>query len=139
VRNAPLVSIDLIITDDEGAVLIGRRNNEPAKGFWFVPGGRIRKGESRADAFARLMKAEVGLDASIESAEFAGVWEHHYRTNTFEDPTFGTHYVVLAYRLRLEKRPGVKFDDQHGEMKWVQARLLATAGDVHENTAAYFR
>jgi colanic acid biosynthesis protein WcaH len=42
-RNAPLISIDLIIRDASGRVLVGMRTNEPAKGFYFVPGGAIRK------------------------------------------------------------------------------------------------
>jgi hypothetical protein len=46
VRNAPLVSIDLIIRDPEHRVLLGRRVNEPAKGHYFVPGGAIRKNET---------------------------------------------------------------------------------------------
>ncbi len=49
IRSTPLVSIDLILTRPDGAVLVGRRQNEPAKAYWFVPGGRIRKDE-RLDA-----------------------------------------------------------------------------------------
>jgi hypothetical protein len=45
VRLAPLVSIDLIIRNARGEVLLGLRNNEPAKGLFFVPGGIIRKQE----------------------------------------------------------------------------------------------
>jgi hypothetical protein len=37
----PLVSIDLIIRDANGNVLVALRTNEPAKGVYFVPGGRI--------------------------------------------------------------------------------------------------
>jgi len=43
VERAPLVSIDLIVRRGDGLVLLGRRTNEPAKDFWFVPGGRIYK------------------------------------------------------------------------------------------------
>jgi len=38
VKNTPLIAIDLIITDPSGAVLMGWRENEPAKETWFVPG-----------------------------------------------------------------------------------------------------
>ena len=56
VRNTPLVSIDLIISDPMGAILMGWRNNEPAKDTWFVPGGRIRKNERIAEAFERILR-----------------------------------------------------------------------------------
>ena len=35
--NVPLVSVDLVIEHD-GGVLLGKRENDPAKGEWFVPG-----------------------------------------------------------------------------------------------------
>ena len=44
VRDAPLVSVDLIVRDAQGLVLIGLRQNRPAQGSWFVPGGVIRAG-----------------------------------------------------------------------------------------------
>jgi colanic acid biosynthesis protein WcaH len=56
IRLAPLVSIDLIIRDGANRVLLGLRNNEPAKGYFFVPGGIILKDEPLADAFTRIMK-----------------------------------------------------------------------------------
>jgi len=42
VANVPLVSVDLIVEYD-GGVLLGKRENEPAKGEWFVPGGTVLK------------------------------------------------------------------------------------------------
>jgi 8-oxo-dGTP pyrophosphatase MutT (NUDIX family) len=59
VRCAPLVSIDIIIRDPERKVLLGLRNHEPAKGYYFVPGGRIRKGELLKEAFSRILAAET--------------------------------------------------------------------------------
>jgi len=73
VRNAPLVGIDLIIRDPEQCVLVGLRMNEPAKGKWFVPGGAVRKYERLADAFVRIVKSEIGFEASIGDAKFIGV------------------------------------------------------------------
>jgi hypothetical protein len=46
VRLAPLVSIDLVIRDNEQKVLVALRTNEPAKGVYFVPGGCILKNEA---------------------------------------------------------------------------------------------
>ena len=50
IDSSPLVSIDLVVLDREGNVLLGERLNRPAQGYWFVPGGRITKNESLADA-----------------------------------------------------------------------------------------
>ena len=104
VRNTPLVAIDLIIRNPDQCVLVGLRTNEPAKGKWFVPGGVVRKYERLADAFARIVKTEVGLTASINEARFVGVYEHLYDNNVFGEEKFGTHYVVLAHELNLDHR-----------------------------------
>jgi colanic acid biosynthesis protein WcaH len=61
VRLAPLVSIDLIIRNVRGEVLLGLRNNEPAKGSYFVPGGIILKQERLYEAFARNPQARDQL------------------------------------------------------------------------------
>ena len=122
VQLAPLVSIDLIIRDPEGKVLLGRRNNEPAKGHYFVPGGRILKDERIRDAFARILKTEVDVEASFANAKFLGAYEHFYETNFVNEPGYSLYHFgprtkhnrprqrangSAAQRLRLvaRKRP----------------------------------
>jgi colanic acid biosynthesis protein WcaH len=138
VRNTPLVSIDVIIRDPDQCVLVGLRTNEPAKGKWFVPGGVVRKYERLADAFARIVKAEVGLEASIDDAKFVGVYEHLYDSNVFGEEGFGTHYVVLAYELNLDHQPPIMNDRQHSGFRWLTVSELISSPDVHQNTRAYF-
>ena len=139
VRLAPLVSIDLIIRNARGEVLLGLRNNEPAKGLFFVPGGIIRKQERLHEAFARILKRETNYDAPLEDARLLGVYEHFYDANSFGDENFGTHYVVLAHELKLADASALKSDAQHSEMRWWDERDLLASDQVHENTKAYFR
>jgi colanic acid biosynthesis protein WcaH len=139
VRLTPLVSIDLILRDPEGKVLVGLRTNEPAKGLWFVPGGRIEKDERLADAFARILSVETGLSLPMARSRLMGGYEHFYDTNRFEQPGYGTHYVVIGRELRLDRRPGIKTDDQHSAVRWMSPEEILAAPDVHENTKAYFR
>jgi colanic acid biosynthesis protein WcaH len=139
VRHTPLVSLDIIIKDPQRHVLVGRRVNEPAKGQYFVPGGVIRKNEAIQAAFARILKAETGLLATINKAKFIGVFEHFYETNRFGHRHYGTHYIVLAYELKLKERPPVKLDYQHSDIRWMLEVDILLAPDVHPNTKAYFR
>ena len=138
VRNTPLVSIDLILRDPDQRVLVGLRTNAPAKGKWFVPGGVVRKYERLADAFARIVKTEIGLDASIDDAKFVGVYEHLYNDNVFGEEGFGTHYVVLAHQLKLDHQPPIMSDRQHSGFRWMTPTELVSSPDVHPNTRAYF-
>ena len=66
IKAAPLVSIDLVIKNKQGQTLLGERLNKPAQGFWFVPGGRILKDESLADAFKRLATEELGQSFKLD-------------------------------------------------------------------------
>src|SRR5258708_4790423 len=131
VRNTPLVSIDLIIRDPDQRVLVGLRTNAPAKGKWFVPGGVVRKYERLVDAFARVVKAEIGLDASIDDAKFVGVYEHLYDDNVFGEEGFGTHYVVLAHQLNVDHQPPIMSDRQHSGFRWMTPTELISSPDVH--------
>jgi colanic acid biosynthesis protein WcaH len=139
IRLAPLVSIDLIVRDRAGRVLLGLRNNEPAKDFYFVPGGRILKDERLRDAFARILTYETAIDAPYASATFLGVYEHFYPNNRFAVPNLGTHYVVVAFEVRPADVSAVRIDDQHREYCWMHDHELLASTVVHDNTKAYFR
>ncbi len=139
IRLTPLVAIDLVVRSPEGRVLVGRRLNAPAKGLLFVPGSRISKNETRAAAFKRITREELGVELSIEQARFLGVYEHIYPTNRFEKPGFGTHYIVLAHELSLVLDPLSLPTDQHAEYLWLTPDELVRSNEVHDNTKAYFR
>lgn len=139
VRNAPLVAIDLLLRDPGGAVLVGLRTNPPAQQTWFVPGGRIRKNERRADAFARILFAETGLTDPFSAARLAGTYDHIYPDNHFSETGYNAHYVVLGYELKLATRPVIRADEQHHALRWLSPAELLADPDVHENTKAYFR
>ncbi len=138
VRLTPLVAIDLVVRSPRGEVLVGRRKNEPARGMLFVPGSRITKNETRAAAFRRIAREELGVDVPIDAARLLGAYEHFYPTNRFEKAGFGTHYIVLAYELVLPLRTADLPKDQHGEYLWLEPQALLKSPEVHANTKAYF-
>jgi len=134
----PLVSIDLVIRNENSQVLLGYRNNCPAQHYWFVPGGRVRKNERITAAFQRLCQTELRLDLSLEKARFLGVYEHLYADNFIGKPGITTHYVVLGYELRLQSSDSVELDDQHSQQHWWGEAELLSSSKVHANTKAYF-
>ncbi|WGS50562.1 GDP-mannose mannosyl hydrolase [Paraburkholderia sp. D15] len=140
VRLTPLIAIDLIVRDDEGRVLLGHRRNRPARGTWFVPGGRIHKDETLDSAFARIADAELGIAGLQRStARFEGVFEHHYGDNFAGEPDVSTHYIVLAYTLTFTSATPLGRPDQHSDYRWLTPVELLARVDVHDNTKAYFR
>ncbi|PSU22933.1 GDP-mannose mannosyl hydrolase [Photobacterium kishitanii] len=138
VAHTPLISLDLIVENADGQVLLGQRLNKPAQGYWFVPGGRILKDETMAQAFARLTKMELGIELQLSQAELIGPFEHFYSNNYFNDQ-FTTHYVVLGYRIKCELNILTLPDEQHGKYKWFDKAALINASDVHLHAKLYFQ
>jgi len=137
VASTPLVSIDFVVRNAAGQVLLGKRTNKPAQGFWFVPGGRILKDERMADAFKRLSETEFGTALSLEQGRFLGVYEHLYEDSSFDD-SISTHYVVLGYEVTLKVEIETLPVAQHAEFRWFDVNELMTSDAVHDNTKAYF-
>jgi len=138
VKNAPLTSIDLIVKNDQNQILLGYRKNQPAKDFWFVPGGRIYKDESISAAFERIVRLELETDLKYDPKYLHGVYEHLYETNFFERGEFGTHYIVLAHLIELKTPLSLSQNDQHESLKWFDMESILDHEKVHTNTKAYF-
>lgn len=137
IQHTPLIAIDLVVENEQGEVLLGCRNNRPAKGYWFVPGGRILKDESMADAFKRLTMHELGAELSLSCTQFIGPFEHFYTDNVTND-AFSTHYVVLAYRLSVNASQLNLPLDQHNSYAWMTIDNLLAHEKVHKHTRWYF-
>lgn len=138
VELTPLVSLDFVIRDRLGRILVGYRRNRPAQGSWFVPGGRLGKNETRRAAFARLTGAELGVELDFDAARFIGVFEHLYDDNFSGSGDFGTHYVVLGYAIEAEPSAlRLPQEDQHGGYLWLSEAEILERPDVHGYTKAY--
>lgn len=141
VAHAPLVSIDLVVQAADGGILLGRRLNRPAAHYWFVPGGRVRKGESLDDAFQRITSEELGYFTSRSKSTFLGVFEHFYDDSAFDDTDAccTTHYVVLAHHVKINSVDMLNLPDnvQHSKFLWWDPEVMASHPRVHENSKAY--
>jgi len=133
VSSTPLISIDLIIENDAGEILLGYRNNKPAQGFWFVPGGRILKNETLAQAFKRLTLIEIGIELPIEDASFLGVFEHLYEDSAVGDD-IDTHYVVLGYKIKQNLTLDNLPQKQHSKYRFQTASSIKHDSSVHTHT-----
>lgn len=131
VANVPILSVDLVVMTPDGVVL-GRRANEPAQGKWFVPGGRVRKGESLAAAVHRVAHDELGVE--VEIRDRLGVYEHVYGTADL-DGVGGKHYVPIGFVVETSETEFER-DSQHDSVRAFDADALPV---LHEYTRAYLR
>ena len=140
VQALPLVSIDLVVTNNSGEMLLGLRRNAPAKQWWFTPGARVRKNETFSQTLLRVMRSELGLLNTLMRIEpqLMGVWDHIYDDSAFSSQV-GTHYVNLPHWLNLES--SLNQDalplDQHSHWRWQSPSMAASAQDVHPYVRVY--
>jgi colanic acid biosynthesis protein WcaH len=128
VNNVPIISVDLVVECPNGLVL-GKRSNEPAKGEWFVPGGRVRKTEPMKDAVHRVAMEELGVD--IEIYERLGTFEHFYETS---EVGCEKHYVAHGFHVWSEDSE-FELDPQHGQI----ATFEELPQDLHEYVVDYLK
>lgn len=137
VENTPLISIDFIIENSDGNFLLGKRVNKPAQGYWFTLGGRIFKNEHLNDAMQRLARKEFNFEITQEMLIFHGVYEHFYN-NSYVDDAISTHYIVLAYRLKIRNEL-ILPKNEHTEYRYFLKEELLHDSNVHEYVKDYFR
>ena len=128
VSNMPIPSVDLLIKCPEGIVL-GKRTNEPARGEWFNPGGRIHKGEPLEAAVHRIAEEELGIEISIDRS--LGVYDHFYDTSDVPE-SGGKHYIAHAYLVSTSDCD-VTPDDQHSAFRVFEN----PPDDLHPHVEAY--
>ena len=134
VDSTPLISIDILLKKDN-KILLGKRINKPAQGYYFSTGGRNNKNESIDNAMARVALNELNIELK-SIPKFIGVFEHFYDDSIYEN--FSTHYVNIAYEYEVEEIPDLP-TEQHSEYKWFTIDELLKSKQVHKYTKDYFR
>jgi colanic acid biosynthesis protein WcaH len=134
IDSVPLISIDILLKKNN-KILLGRRTNKPAQGYFFSTGGRVNKNETINSAIVRIARNELNIELK-STLRFIGVFEHFYNDSIYENTS--THYVNLAYELEVEKSPDLPIE-QHSEYQWLSVEELLQSEQVHKYIKDYFR
>jgi colanic acid biosynthesis protein WcaH len=113
IRVMPIPCVDLVVTDKERRVLLLRRKNEPMKGDWWFPGGRVFFLEPRIQAAERKLKEECNLDA-LWMTEL-GTYE---LINNIPDSELFGHWITTLFHVRARQPESLKLDGQSTEAEW---------------------
>lgn len=127
IEQTTLTSVDLLFICDN-QVLLGKRNNNPAKGFLFNPGARTYKMETQDQAIRRIAKTECGL--LVDNYSLVGVYDHVYENN-FKDDKIKTHYVSTCYKIELKIKLFAQPDNQHDKFYWIDIKKALQMENVH--------
>lgn len=102
----PIVCVDVAIVR-QGKVLLIKRNDKPAKNEWWLPGGRLYKGEDLRTCARRKALEEVSLSCEV------GQMIHYASTD------FGSvHSVNFCYQL-ISQSGNVILDSHSSAYKWI--------------------
>ncbi len=107
-------------------VLLARRAANPGAGLWSLPGGRVEAGETLAEAAAREVMEEVGVE--VEIVGLATALDVILRNKAGE---LKAHYVVAAHAA-LWRAGEPMIGEEAAEVGWFRpeevAGLPTTAG-----------
>ncbi|MGH9245905.1 MAG: NUDIX hydrolase [Acidimicrobiales bacterium] len=111
--SGPEVCVGAIAVDD-GQLLMIRRGRGPAAGSWTLPGGRVERGETLAEAVVRELAEETSLEAVC--GDLVG-WVERIADDY--------HYVILDFAVTvLDIRDPVAGTDA-AEAAWVPLSEVA--------------
>lgn len=118
-KTVPRVTVDVVIKDERGVLLI-KRDITPWKGAWHFPGGTVYFQESLIHAVKRKAREEAGLQVDVE--KFLGIIEFIKH----KDPGYAhiVDLVFLAKPVRGKPR-GTKFGRRLRFFKQLPGNMIA--------------
>ncbi|MGI5950879.1 MAG: NUDIX hydrolase [Brooklawnia sp.] len=122
-----VLAAGVIITNQAGQILLVRRANEPQRGRWTVPGGRVEPGETLRQAAVREAREETGLDVRIEREAL------NVRLPTADGREFDVHDFVATV-IGGTLTPG----DDAADARWFDPDEL-TSIPLTKNLLGYLR
>src|SRR5690606_4574881 len=109
--TTPVPAVLAVVVRD-GRVLLVRRANNPDKGLWGYPGGRIEPGETWAQAAIRELRDAAGV-----RAQAVGVLRVLDVIDRADDGALRHHFVLIAVGCRWQAGEGQAADDAL-EARW---------------------
>ena len=128
----PSVTVDIVIftiQDDDLKVLLVKRNIEPFKGKWAIPGGFVRIDESLEEAAIRELQEETGVsNVYLEQLYTFG--------NPKRDPR-GRVITVAYMALVNSENINLKASTDASEAQWFSTKKIPDLAFDHKNILNY--
>lgn len=110
--RTPILTVDPVIFDNMGRVLVIKRKYPPYEECWSLPGGIVDEGETTSTAVLRELKEETSLWLKGAILHLTGFYDEPNR-----DPR--GDYVSCAYSGIVQHTANIKARDDAKEVKWL--------------------
>jgi len=113
IETMPILCVDVIVRNNDRFLML-KRDNEPAKGEYWFPGGRVHKMESIADAAVRKVKGETNIECRFE--KIVSVEETIFEKGSLTpNPVHTVNVCCLAEAVDVS---ALNTDKLHSAAKW---------------------
>ena len=131
VRKSVVVCVDCVIVKynihkDRYECLLVERADEPAKNLWWLPGGRLFKGETFFDGALRKVKEETGLknddNNQITPLQILGFYNTFFPTSSWDtEEEKGTQTVqpIVLVKLESKNQTEILLDRTSERYRWI--------------------
>lgn len=128
----PKASMLMVVSSHDGKwVLAHKRTREPFNGFWGIASAPVLRGVPLAEAAARELKKQTGLDARFTIKGSYRVIDKNSRGTILEDKIFAIAHAVMTERITPNEWSG-------GISEWMPRTTLLAQKRLFPTTASLF-
>jgi len=109
--------------------LISKRNNEPYKNYWCIPGGFLEKDETLKQCAIRELKEETTIEIKHSTIEPEQLLNFLTYYDLISDPRGQS--VNMFFTCYYDENP--KPTQESSEFKWVSKRIMSDIQNVAHN------
>lgn len=138
VQDTVVCCVDILLVrfnpaENRKECLLVKRSSEPAMGLWWLPGGRLLKGETFFQAAVRKAYQETSLK-EVAPKQVLGVWNTFFPTSHWDDDgSKGTQTVNPIVLVEvLQAGADVELDETSESYQWISLDPDAAAKAGHD-------
>ena len=120
-KNMPVCTVDVLLFDEKNEkILLFKRKNKPAKGYYYSLGGRLWKNKDFDEMAKIQIKKEIGIKINKKKLFGGMVMSEKFKDSIFSGVSTHTINIFFGYNLSKEEEKRIILDGQHEKGGWLK-------------------